>query len=173
MGSISTDFEDAIYDFVVSATGIGAIWLYPDAARPPLPYLSLNISSGPSKVGEITERRVSEDVYKYIQTWRMTLTVNSYALDQHMALLGKIVTSTSLPGKISILRAAGLAVWGPQPGAIDITELLNTMHEPRGAVDLFLSYGEETTDDTVGEIHTVDSDYDLSGRTGTIVTTID
>jgi len=170
--AIDATLEDAIYDFIASASGLTPIWAYPDTDRPPLPYITMNISSGPSKVGEVTERRVSEDVFKYHQVWRFTLSINVYSLTNHMECLTKIITATSLPSKIEILRLAGLAVWGPPGPTTDITELLNTSFEPRGHVDLFMSYGEETND-TVGEIHTVTSDYDLSENTGSITTTID
>ncbi len=156
--------ELAIYTWVSSILGISAIWDKPDAPRPPLLYATLNISAGPREIGKPDERYKTIDIVNYTFRKVMTLTVNVYADNAHLAYMEKLTNSLALPTVQYALRAAGLAIWG-HTDPLDISRLLDTKHEPRATVDVFLAYAIEA-DDTPGEIRKVST----AGTIGGVVT---
>lgn len=170
MSRLNTALEKAIYDFVTSATGIQWIWDKQDSQgsqkgeKPVLPYGTMNISAGPSKVSYSSESYKELDTFTYKHVYAFTLTLNSYAQNDHLKILTDILSSIDLPTKQTILRSAGLAIWNIGD-PIDISILQNTGHEMRGSVDIEMSYGVEI-DDAPGEIQTVDIDGTLTTDAG-------
>ena len=177
MSRLNETFENAIYEFVASITGVDVIWDKQDALgsqkgkKPKLPYMTLNISAGPNKVsGSSEEYKIVEGTgvtdtftYKHVKTF--TLTINSHAKNGHLTLIGDIESGLDLPTKQVILRAAGLSVWNVGD-PVDISVLQNTSHELRASIDIEMSYGVEI-DDLPGEIQTVDIDGTLTSDAGT------
>jgi len=161
--AIDTTLQDAIFDFIVSASGFAedkVIWNLPGIDRPVPPYLLLSISSGPRKTGdaEIVYTGV-QDQFKFPFRKEITLTVNSFADSDWLSVIGDVTNGLELPTKQLILRDAGLAILNITD-PIDLSELLETDFEGRGAVDIFLAYTEEITD-TPGEIETVKVDQTI------------
>ena len=166
--------EKAIFDFIVAASGLAGagqvIWDKQDVAgprkavKPSLDYITMNISAGPSSLG------VPELVYKELDTYErpfrraFTLTVNVYSNLGWISLASKIADSKDLDSKRAILRLAGISILN-HGDILDISELLDTKHEGRATVDLFLS-DCVVRDDITGEIH----DVALKGTTGTFET---
>lgn len=144
--------EDAIYDWAIaSLVNIPVIWDKPNAPRPALPYVTLNIIGGPIPVGDRPVRR-----YKTLDTWtfyfkyRITLSINIFGYEDHLIKMNTMLNSLYLPSKIEILNLAGMACWGTD-GPRDLSVLMDTEWEFRSHADVFLSYGKNV-DDVPGEI---------------------
>lgn len=164
--AIDATKQDAIFDFIVDATGLAegkVIWAMPDIERPAVPYVTMNISSGPRKTGAAEVRyEGTQDTFKYPMRKEITLTINSYSQSGWLATLGSIVDALELPTKQEILRDAGLAIITSED-PIDISALLNDEHEGRGVVDIKLAYCDIINDES-GEIESVKFD----GTVGTL-----
>jgi len=161
--AINPTLQDAIFDFIVSASGFAedkVIWNLPGIKRPEPPYLLLSISSGPRKTGNAeTIYTGTQDQFKYPFRKEITLTVNSYADSGWLSVIGDITNGLELPTKQLILRDAGIAILN-STDPLDLSELLETDFEGRGAVDIFLAYTEEIID-TTGEIESVKIDQTI------------
>jgi hypothetical protein len=158
--AIDEDKQNAIYEFALAASGITVIWDKPGAPRPAVPYVTLNVSSGPRKVGtpEVKYGDV-QDTFTYPMRKEITLTINSYADSGWLATLGKIIDSLDLPTKQQILRDAGLAIINSED-PVDISALLNDQYEGRGSVDIMLGYCD-SIEDVSGEVESVNFDQTI------------
>lgn len=154
---LDKDKEDAIHNWVKTALGFEGnkvIWDRSNIRRPERPYATLNISSGPRKVGRASEERYkSLDTYYYPIREVFTLTVGIYGGNGYLKQLKNVVNSLQKPTIQTILRQAGLANWGSED-PIDLSSLLDTKFEDRASVDFLLAYGE-SIEDTPGEIQSV------------------
>jgi len=145
--------EDAIYDFVVASLGIdvAVIWDKPNAKRPDLPYVTLNISGGPIAIDDRPSMQ-----YKTLDTWtygfkkRITLSINFFGYELHQYYLERISQCLYIDDKVELLNVDGLACWGFD-GPRDLSSIVDTEFEFRGQLDVFLSYGD-TIDSSPGEI---------------------
>lgn len=152
--------QDAIYDFVVAASGETVIWDKPDINRPAVPYATLNVSSGPRRTGAAEVRYGGvQDTFTFPMRKEITLTINSYADSGWLATLGNIIDALELPSKQLILRNAGLAIIRSED-PIDISALLNDQHEGRGSVDIILGYCD-SVNDVPGEVESVGIDQTI------------
>lgn len=169
--------EDAIFDFVVTATSIATpdvkvIWDKQDiagsrkAVKPALPYITMNISSGPNLIHtpEITYKEL--DTFTQPFRYAMTLTINVFSNDNWLGLAQEILEGLDLETKKSILRLAGVAQAGLASDVVDISELLDTKHEGRASFDIPLGFTREV-DDVIGEIQKVE----VTSTIGTLETT--
>lgn len=158
--AIDATKQDAIFDFIVAATGLAeekVIWAMPDIERPVVPYITMNISSGPRKTGAAEVRfEGTQDTFKYPMRKEITLTVNSYSQSGWLATLGGIVDALEIPTKQQILRDAGIAIITSED-PVDVSALLNDEHEGRGSVDIMLAYCD-IVNDISGEIESVKID---------------
>ena len=160
--------EEAIFDFIVAASGFDegqVIWDKQDVAgsrkavKPALDYITMNISAGPSSQG------TPELNYKELDTFEMpfrrnfTLTVNVISNLGWLSDAQKIADSKDLESKRSILRLAEISILDTGD-VLDISELLDTKHEGRATVDLFMS-DCVIREEVIGEVAKV-------GITGTI-----
>lgn len=145
--------ENAIHGWVEDATGLSAIWARQDANRPALPFISLDISSGPRKENTPPVTYKEQDIFTYRFNHVFTLSVNLFALDGHLSLLNRLIQSQDLPSKRQVLESAGIAIHGSSD-PLDISQLLETDYEFRATMDWFMAYGEDI-DDNTGEIQKV------------------
>ncbi len=153
MQRLAIVMEDAIVAFIEAVQADAtAVWANQDGPRPARPFMVLDIISGPQSVGPAEERYKAADTYTYGIRKRGTLNIRVHA-DDALVRAASIENALELPSRTGILQAAGIAVWGGD-GARDITELMDTAHEPRASLDLFLSW-PEPADDTPGEIRSV------------------
>jgi len=153
---LNQEKEDAIYDFIVASLGIhvNVIWDKPNAPRPQLPYVTLNISGGPIPIGDKPSIRYKElDTWSYCFRNRITLSINFYGYEYHQYYLQKIQRSLYIDDKIELLNTVGIACWGTD-GPRDLSTLIDTEFEFRGQVDIFLAYGE-IVDSSPGEVHKI------------------
>jgi len=166
--SISVAMQDAIHDFVIAATGLAVgkvIWSMPDADRPAPPYISLNVSSGPRSIGSPEVIHKAQDVFTFPFRKEFTLTVNSFAASGWHTLIAAVMNALELPSKQALLTNAGIAIMRAED-PIDLSGLLETGFEGRGAVDIMLGYTTEI-DDTTGEIQTVEISQTVGDVTST------
>lgn len=172
MSRINEDLENALYDFLASiCSKFTVIWDKQDSQgsqkgiKPEGPYLTMNIISGPSKIGGSSETYKELDTFTYSHTFTFTLSIQSFAQNGHLEVLQDILSGTVLPTKLAILRKVGLAIW-ILGDPVDISSLRNTGHEMRGSLDIDFAYSVEI-DDQPGEIQTVDIDGTLTSDSGT------
>lgn len=174
---LDEDKEEGIFDFVVAATSISnpagkVIWNLQDVAggrkavKPALPYITLNISSGPTLLHTPESNWKELDTFTKSFRYSFTLTVNVFANENWLGLAQEILEGLDLETKKSILRLAGLAQAGAPSSVSDISELLDTKHEGRATFDMFLGYAREI-DDVTGEIKKVE----ITGTVGDFETT--
>lgn len=160
--------EKAIEDFIVASSGFPinkviwdkqSIFGATKAKKPSLPYLTLNISGGPSLQG--TPELSYKELDTYEKTFRraFTITINVYSNLGWLSDAQKISDSIHLDSKRIILTTAGVSVLDSGP-ALDISELLDTKFEGRATVDLFMS-DCVVREEVIGEVAKV-------GITGTI-----
>lgn len=161
--------QKAIKLWIQSALSITAIWDKQNAIRPALPYISVNIITGPQLDGT-PERTYKElDVYTYIFRKIFTLSVQVHSQTNHIALLSTLLNSIILPTQRATLRAAGLSIYNDTDISItDVSELIDTGFEKRASMDITFAFAEEI-DDSPGEIQTMQ----LVGSPGTKFENID
>lgn len=177
---IEKTFEDAIYDYMAAvldasfgANVVPVIWdkqiadseNNPNPKRPPLPYVTLNISTPPFKEGDSEIKYKELDTYTLPMRKAFTVTASVYAKAEipggfgYYDVMVAITDGLELESFKSILRKAGLAIRGSE-NPIDLTALLETVFEFRSSVDIFLAYAKPV-DDITGQI-------DKVGMTGEI-----
>ena len=172
---LSEVIEKGCWDFVVGATSIDTpsekvIWDKQDivaarsAVKPALDYITLNISAGPRSLGS------PEIIYKELDTFTLpmrrafTLTINVFANEGWLEKAQEIVEALELPTKRDKLRLAGISQIGLHGDVLDVSALLDTKHEGRASVDLFLAYTKEI-DDEMGEIQKVEYTSEITDTT--------
>lgn len=118
--------ENAIYDWLSSATGLTTVWGEQDSPQPSYPYASMRIISGPTRVAGLDEHRYSYDELQPlgeeigIETCgprEMTLSVQIHAkqadvgpTDSPRNLMSRAQSSLATPSVLAALRIAGLSV---------------------------------------------------------------
>jgi len=145
--------ELALYNWVSSKLGIATIWDKSNAPRPALPYATLNFSSGVRSEGNPEELYKGLDTFSYPLRKIITLTVQVFAENAHLAYIDSLINSLAMPTVQDSIRAAGFAIRG-HSDPMDISRLLDTKFELRAAVDFFFAYAIEA-DDIPGEIQYV------------------
>ena len=145
--------ELAIYNWASLVLGITTIWDKPNAPRPALPYATLNFSGGGRSEGAPEEIYKTTDTFTYPLRKVITLTVQIFAENSHLAYADTLVNSLSKPTVQDFLRSVGMAIRG-HSDPMDISRLLDTKFELRAGIDIFLAY-EQDIDDVTGEIQKV------------------
>lgn len=167
----SVQAELAIYDWMVHTMncdgtdwGATVIWDKPNKTRPQKPYITLNITNGPTSIDTVDIAYVSTDTYAYTYRKIITLTINVFSDNGYLYHINKILNSFTKECCYSHLRDAGLAYW-THSGPSDISELLDSEFEFRATADVVLSFGHTETV-TSGEMHKVKindwSDVDIN-----------
>lgn len=145
--------QTAILTWIETALSIAAIWDKQNLPKPPLPYISCNIISGPQLDGTPESKYKSLDTYTYILRKIFTLSIQIHATTNHLAYLSSLIDSMVLPSFRQILRDAELSIYNDTDIIInDISELLDTGFEKRASIDVTMAYADEV-DDLVGEIN--------------------
>jgi len=173
---LQTNLKKAWYDFVKSV--VPSPWTVTfadqkdDAPRPPKPYLTLKIITGPQK-------KMLKDIKRFIpgenndQAFLVglrsySLSIQAYGADFDDAL-GDVITLLDEPDKRQILRNSdiGSIVAG---GILDISQRLPTGFESRASLDItFVS--SNTKETGIGYIDTVVIGGEMETEAGNIITT--
>jgi len=168
MQRLSTTQENGLHAWIKAIlTDVMVIWENEDGDRPDIPFVSLDIIAGPRSTGPAEERWAAEDTYRYPMRKRATLSVSIFATNA-LVMASTIENALQLPTHQARLRQAGFAVWGNEP-PMDITALMDTKHEPRAVIDIFIAWADEATD-APGEIRSVGVTSAVCGQTITIDT---
>ena len=159
--------EKALVAWLALATGIEVMCDKQDAhdgvtntKRPDLPYVLLNIISGPRKIGEADKTWKEDDTWDYKRHKEITVSVNVYANNNHLGLMEIIQDSLDHDTVLIEFRSAGLAFLNATNPS-DISTLLDTKTEFRVTMDIIFGYAK-TTQDEPGEIRTVEMDHDYN-----------
>jgi hypothetical protein len=147
--------QTAILAWIETALSIEAIWDKQNGNRPALPYVSVNIISGPQNDGTPEAKYKTTDTFTYIFRRIFTLSIQAHSQSNHLALLSTLISAITLPTQRATLRAAGLSVYNNNDILpTDISELIDTGFEKRGSIDVTMAFTDEI-DDIPGEIQTV------------------
>ena len=155
----------ALVDWVRSVTGFDAnhvLWADQDAPRPTLPYALLKILTF-VKVGMDENRLRDDDVEVDIVGQReMTISLNTLGVSafENMAALQN---SLCLDAVRELFNAANLA-YASDTGPTDISQLLETVIEPRAQMDIVFHHAQVTTEDQ-GRIEEVELGGIVDGHT--------
>jgi hypothetical protein len=161
--------QTAIIEWIQTALFITTIWDKQNAFRPALPYISVNIITGPQQDGTPEAKYKTTDVFTYIFRKIFTLSIQAHSQSNHLALLSTLINSMKLPTQRATLRAAGLSIYNDNDiSPTDISELIDTGFEKRASIDVIMAFAEEV-DDSPGEIQTMQ----LVGKAGTKFENID
>jgi hypothetical protein len=156
---IGSALELTIFNFISASSGVTTIWdkqstdLDGFIDKPALPFVLMDITSGPALEGRPTFKHKIIDTYTYSFKWKFSLTIDVFAQTLHMAIANKIIQGLALPTKRAILNAGNIASrTNTEP--IDLTELVNNNFEQRSQFSIDMAYNEDV-DDVTGEIQTV------------------
>lgn len=147
------DIELAIYDWVSKESGITTIWDKPDQPRPKLPYITLNIISGPNKIGT-DEIKYEENKFKINGRRFFTLSIQAFG-ERALETMSNLQSSIEKPTVREKLRSAGLAIWN-EPNVLDLTTLLETDFEQRSSMDVMFGITRQIIDEELTYIETTD-----------------
>lgn len=158
------DIQRAIYNWFTDTTNVQAIWAEQEGPRPPRPYASLKLITGPVKTNGIDDMQyVSDGKYSLKGDRRITCSINVFGTDAH-DILALARDSLDDPSVVDSLFADGLSIWDegdPQ----DLTAKLETHWETRAQMDTVFGLASELEIEP-GIIETVE----LSGTYGTFET---
>ena len=154
---------------IVSPTW-NVIFYQPNAPRPALPYLTLYISTL-NQVGYDSiispDNAGSSDI---VGNREFTLTIQSYSQTEALNILETLRSSLQMPSVLAALRSNNIA-FVDYNTINDISAILDTEWEKRGAIDLVFRIAQ-TVDDDVGLIETVEVDEEFETGSQTYTDTI-
>lgn len=171
---LQDNIKKAWYDYVKSV--VPAEWTVThanqkdDAPRPPKPYLTLKIISGPGPLTLRDEKRAIEDEDNFFLVGQRSysLSIQAYGADFN-DVLGDVITCLDDPDKREILRESDIGVTN-KGRVIDISTRLPTGFESRASLDiLFNSSNNKETG--IGAIEIVEIEGELETQNGDIITT--
>jgi len=126
------------------------IWLNQTAPQPNAPYITLNIISGPTKIGTTDSMIFNQMTGKFEVTGVriFTLDVNVYG-ENSIQIATDLSLSIESPDVQSFFRQANITPGGSSPSVRNMSEILDTIIESRSMFELIFmaSYtiGTETT----------------------------
>lgn len=120
-------------------TGTGRhIWLNQNAPQPPeMPYVAMNILSGPLQIGNtdsVVYKDLNDDYYA-VGTRSFVIEVNVYGSDS-LNIATDLALSIKKPSVIQFFRGKNISVGTSKPNIINFTELLDTVYEDRRLFEL-------------------------------------
>ncbi len=141
------------------------------ADKPALPYVSLNVISGPSiESGADLKKDAAVDQYTTSIIKVFTLSITYISNSDYLAGVSKLADSLKNPLVLQQLREdADLGVWDIRD-ALDVSEQLTTKYELRANMDVQFSYVSKTVGLELGEIHSTIIDPTYNGTPGKPIT---
>lgn len=159
-----------LYTFVNSVTNQTTIWYRPNAPRPPLPYITIDIKDYEA-IGSDWIAYLDEDGFTYFEGDReFTLVVNAYG-DNAITVLEKLQTMGRAYEFQNLLLDYGL-VYVDRISMVNVAELLDTKWQPRYQLELrFRTSSQGITEPEkfeVGIIETVKGTRTIKKEDGTV-----
>lgn len=147
--------------------GMPVIYLYPNAPRPTVDYVSLYISTVNEIGWDYTEDPTDDSgVANMIGDREFTVQAQAYGGDP-VTVLQNLRTSLQKQTVLDSLRVNGIVFFNWSP-INDITELVDSRYEQRATMDIFFRIADIYTD-TLGVIDTVVLQEEFLNAEGTIV----
>lgn len=153
---IKTSLYNVISSIVTPTT---VIFYYPNAPRPANPYITLNIDSLVRVGDDYIPKPDTDGDSTIVGDREFTLQVQSYG-ENCLTILEKIRSSLQKPSILDTLRDENI-VFVNSLDITNITALLDTEWEQRGAMDLLFRIAN-TDEDNLGVIETVELDEEYS-----------
>ena len=158
-----------LYNWAVAnlPSGMPVIYLYPNAPRPTIDYVTLYISTI-SQVGwDFTQQPLADDgIAQMIGDREFILQVQGYGGDP-VTYLQNLRTSLQKQTILDTLRSNGIVFFNWAPIS-DITELIDSRFEQRATMDVFFRIADVYTDN-LGVINTVELQEVFENPQGDIV----
>jgi hypothetical protein len=131
--------RDDLNDWIVSITSSTVIWGRQTDAQPPPQYITLNIISGPVKLGSEDELRFnsSNDKFSTAGLRQFTLSIQSYGATA-IQDMSDIMGSLDDPNVFEDLRSKGMSIVNT-PSILDLSQILETVYEGRASMDLIMT----------------------------------
>jgi len=167
---LSSEKEDAVWDWVHQALGDvlddeNIIWEKQNEYRPQPPYISLNIVSGPVKLGGQAElRHKTGDKFTVNAMKQVTISVTAYG-GNDLNLIERVQDSLGTVTAKALLRVAGLAVVSEEP-IVSASAEIEGGFEERASMDVILSYAS-SIEDEAGIIEHVELEGEVDDHTFT------
>lgn len=113
------------------------IWLNQNSPQPSAPYITLNIISGPTKIGTTDSMMYNADTQAYdISGVRLfSLDVNVYGRDA-LQIATELSLSIERPDVSDFFRGVNITPYGSTPSVRNLTHLLDTIYECRAMFEL-------------------------------------
>ena len=169
---MSIDFNivrSNLYDWAVAniPSNMPVVWLYPNAPRPTVDYVSLYISTINQIGWDYKNAPQTDDgINEQVGDREFILQCQAYGGDP-MTVLQNLRTSLQKESVLDTLRANGIAFtdWF---GVNDITSLIDSRFEQRASVEMLFRIAD-VYNDNVGVIDTVELEEIIKDPTGSIV----
>ncbi|MCK5603480.1 hypothetical protein KAR91_16465 [Candidatus Pacearchaeota archaeon] len=164
-----TSIKVALHTWVSGQSGITTIWANQNAPQPATPYITLNIISGPVKIGGSDTMFWDDvnDVFVLGGERQFTLSIQSFGAGGLQAM-SDLLTSTEIPPVITdSFTDNGLAV-GNNPAITDLTQMLSTTFEERKSMDVIF-YTMDNTELTMTYIESVELNAEITSDKGTLI----
>lgn len=148
-------------------SGMPVIYLYPNAPRPTVDYVSLYISSINQIGWDWTQDPLNDaGITEMVGDREFTLSVQGYGGDP-MTVIQNLRTSLQKQTVLDSLRVNGIVFvnWFP---VNDVTQLIDTRYEQRASMDVLFRIADVSTDN-LGVIDTVVLQEVFQNATGTTV----
>jgi hypothetical protein len=159
----------SIYEWATAniPAGMPAIYLYNNAPRPTVDYITLYIATVTQIGWDWVQGPTSDSgISNQVGDREFTVQIQAYGNDP-LTVLNNLRTSLQKQSVLDTLRANGivLANWFP---INDVTELVDTRFEQRGSMDVLFRIADQYTDDP-GVIDTVEVEETIKNPAGTVV----
>lgn len=141
MSLIAATIEDALYNWATTVTGLQVIWRFPNAPRPPLPYLDLNIASNDAIGWDFELAPNAVGVSALMGNRELVLEINYYG-DGSMVAMEKLLTSLRIPSIRDTLAESGL-YFVDKISEANITALVEEEFEERRIMELMFRYSNQ------------------------------
>ena len=144
-----------LYNWAIAniPSGMPVIWLYPNAPRPTVDYVSLYISTVTQIGWDWTQDPLNDSgVSQMVGDREFTVQAQAYGGDP-VTILNNLRTSLQKQTVLDSLRAVGI-VFANWFAINDVTELVDSRYEQRASFDILFRIADVYTD-TLGVIDTV------------------
>lgn len=166
---LSVNVKKKIYDVIKKYANSGAtvIWEKQVEARPPKPYISLDLISGPNMVGQPDEYvDIADNKVIQVSMRQFTLSVNYFGQNA-FAELGRVQESLKLPTARELFGQEDIVFIGDS-GLRDLSALMENRFESRSQMDCEFRTTEVVKDQDTTVIETVILNNDIDGTLTTI-----
>lgn len=162
------DIKTALYVWVSEQTSITTIWANQNKPQPDAPYVTLNIISGPTKLGMDDDMVWDSTASEFILAGQrqFTLSIQAYGNDS-ISAMSDLLSSIDIPSIHTDLSNAKLAI-ANTPSILDLTAMLETTFEDRRGMDVQF-YTVDNTSITLSSIERVEIEGTLTTPAGSTI----